>query len=485
MRNAWACVVLGLALVWTSRDAGAQAPKDDPVFQEVAALYQQGVDAKGRKEYARSTSFFEAALALKPLPPSLASLPSTLHYAVACNHALLGNTPHALASLEAAVSAGFAEWDDAEADNDLKSLRALPMWSALVKRMKDNARRARVYVVTALESAEHGSARLHAFEDVNSAHQARLRETYALADLVKDAPTEWDAQLRVLTWVHNRWEHAGLDEPQKADAPSILAEVAAGKRFRCVEYSVVSAQLLQALGHPARVVSLKRDGASYGLGKGHVVTEVWSNLWRKWVVMDGQNNGTWQVKGTPLSAVEVREQRKRDPGALAFVLGPSLWRHKTQQPEGMKAEWLPYFEHIAMPLVNSYPSSKDTPRISPLGNDESVELLFQGMPPLLGSVTRNPERAYPQMNTVHVGVDRKDGPVGTVEVTVEPTGSPWFSHLVTTVNGDAALVEPLKPYRWTLRPGRNVFLVRAVNAMGHAGEQARVEVEYFPPSAAP
>ncbi len=474
-------------VVWMSwlavvPQALAQAPQDDPAFKKVAALYQQGVDAKNRKSYAESTALFEKALGVKPLPAMLSSLPATLHYAVAANHALSGKTALAFAALERAMAAGYAEWEDALEDADLKTLRGQPQWAAQLARMKENARRARVYVVTSLQSAELGSAGLHTFEDVAAEHQRQLRERYGFAELVKGAASEWEAQQRLLTWVHNRWEHAGMDEPKKADALSILAEVEGGRRFRCVEYSVVSAQVFQAMGYPARVVSLKRDGASYGLGKGHVVTEVWNNSWQSWVVMDGQNNGTWQVDGRPLSSVEVREVRTTRPDALQFVLGPSQWRHKTQKPEEMKGEWVKYFEHISIPLRNTYPSTKSGPRISPLGANETVELLFQGMPPMLGELTRNHERAYPAMNTVHLRLDRPDGPAGTVEVTAIPTGGPWFHHLEATVNGEAASLQPAGPYTWVLKPGKNVLVVHAVNAMGMVGSPARVELEYFPPS---
>jgi len=115
-------------LVWMSwlaviPQALAQAPQDDPAFKKVAALYQQGVDAKNRKAYAESTALFEKALAVKPLPAMLSSLPATLHHAVACNHALAGKTALAFASLEQAMAAGYAEWEDAQEDADLKVLR--------------------------------------------------------------------------------------------------------------------------------------------------------------------------------------------------------------------------------------------------------------------------------------------------------------------------------------------------------------------------
>ena len=72
----------------------------------------------------------------------------------------------------------------------------------------------------------------------------------------------------------------------------VLADVDQGKRFRCVEYSVVLAEVFQAMGYPARIVALKKDGMSYGVGKGHVITEAWNDELGKWIAFDGQNNAT-------------------------------------------------------------------------------------------------------------------------------------------------------------------------------------------------
>ena len=50
--------------------------------------------------------------------------------------------------------------------------------------------------------------------------------------------------LRLLHWVHMRWQHDGLNEPTRRDALTILREARDGKNFRCVEYAIVNKRFL-------------------------------------------------------------------------------------------------------------------------------------------------------------------------------------------------------------------------------------------------
>ena len=47
----------------------------------------------------------------------------------------------------------------------------------------------------------------------------------------------------------------------------------------------------------ARVVRFLREQPCMLLTTCHVVTEAWNNELQKWILLDGQNNGTWQLDG--------------------------------------------------------------------------------------------------------------------------------------------------------------------------------------------
>ena len=143
-----------------------------------------------------------------------------------------------------------------------------------------------------------------------------LRATYALDSLVAGQPTDLARVQAVCAWVHRQWQHSSYQQPQHWDPAAILREAAQGKSFRCVEYGIVLAGALTAVGIPARVVGLETaDVETRRLGAGHVLTEAWLADQRKWVLADGQ----WDViplwQGVPLNAVELqRVLAERRPG---------------------------------------------------------------------------------------------------------------------------------------------------------------------------
>lgn len=458
-----------------------QAPVNDPAFKQVSDLFQKAADAQNKGELAQSNAFFTQALAVQPLPPALKSLPAMLHMGMACNHVKMGALDKGLASIQRAVDAGYAEVDEVTQDPCLEPLGHHPGFKAVVAHVRRNAERARVYQVLEWHSTDVGWAGLHRFEDMDGPTLTLLRERYHLDAVVAGAADEREVQSRLLAWVHNRWAHAGLHEPSRHDALTILAEVDAGKRFRCVEYSVVLASVMQAMGYPARVLSLRRDGMSFGLGKGHVVSEVWSNPLHKWLVMDGQNHGTWEVDGTPLNADEIRTAWHEHNPRLRFHLGATTWRHSSDEAEMGKA-WGVYFAHFSVPRNNTYPPGPpDT--LDLLAPFELPELLFQGRAVEGRASTRDRTRVYPPMNAVHVELMAPpQGAPGTLEVRLSHS-APWFDHYVITRNGTAGNLSASST-TWELQPGDNTLAVQTVNHMGVMGTPSRVVLRYHPPAPA-
>jgi transglutaminase-like putative cysteine protease len=145
---------------------------------------------------------------------------------------------------------------------------------------------------------------------------ARLREEYALGELVKGKRSEYEKVRAVSRWVRTRWEHNGSNMPEKPDPISILEEAKQGKRFRCVEYSAVLAGALNAVGVRARVLSLlTEDVETRESGAAHVVAEAYLVDKKKWVMVDGQYDVIPTLKGKPLGAVEFqRALAKREKG---------------------------------------------------------------------------------------------------------------------------------------------------------------------------
>ncbi|MDH5367938.1 MAG: transglutaminase-like domain-containing protein [Cyclobacteriaceae bacterium] len=135
----------------------------------------------------------------------------------------------------------------------------------------------------------------------------KLWAEYQLDSLIKDCKSDFEKVIKVQSWVQSRWEHDGDNVPEKNDALYILKEAEKGKKFRCVEYSLVAGQCLGALGFKVRNIGLMtRDISVVKSGGGHAVNEVYLEDLKKWVFIDPQYDVITTSGGIPLNAVELQ-----------------------------------------------------------------------------------------------------------------------------------------------------------------------------------
>ena len=133
-----------------------------------------------------------------------------------------------------------------------------------------------------------------------------FREQYALASVAAGA-TDLDRVRSVAKWVHSRFAHDGSHAAPIQQPMEILAAAAQGQRFRCVEYSLVTAGVLNSVGIPARVVwLLLKNEATKTDGLAHVVAEAYLRESNSWVMVDAQWDAI-PVAGAPLSIVAYQQ----------------------------------------------------------------------------------------------------------------------------------------------------------------------------------
>ena len=151
----------------------------------------------------------------------------------------------------------------------------------------------------------------------SNAYLQQLRLKYPVIETVNSLKTDAEKALKLVNWVHNQWQHNGDANPKKSDAISILEEVKEGKRFRCVEYAIVTAACLNAVGLKSRVLGLKmKDVETIESGAGHVLLEVYLNDIKKWALLDAQFDVMPVMKGVPLNAVELQKAITENFGKL-------------------------------------------------------------------------------------------------------------------------------------------------------------------------
>lgn len=179
----------------------------------------------------------------------------------------------------------------------------------------------KIHAISFETTATHPELKFIYPDSVNSPELAQLRSKYQLDTLMAGKSSEFEKQLALLAWTNSRWEHSGSNTPSASNTFTILEEAQQGKKFRCVEYGIVLKSVLAAYGFPARTLGLKtRDVERTRIGAGHVLTEVWSETYQKWYLLDGQFNIVVVQNGVPLNAVEIQKAIQQQE-TISFVDG--------------------------------------------------------------------------------------------------------------------------------------------------------------------
>ncbi len=210
----------------------------------------------------------------------------------------------------------------------------------------------------------------------------RLHKEYKLNEVVTGAKSDYEKVRRISRWVRSRWEHNGDNEPQKSDPLSILQEAAGGKRFRCVEYSIVLSGALNSLGIPARVTGLMVPRAeTQESGAGHVIAEAYLADLQKWIMVDGQWDVIPVLNDKPLNAVELQR------ALVEATPGLTLYSFSGTQPQEYFAWVAPYLFYFDTKVdsrigVERQPYSRHSEALMlvPIGAKEPR--VFQGKWPL-------------------------------------------------------------------------------------------------------
>lgn len=142
----------------------------------------------------------------------------------------------------------------------------------------------------------------------NDTNLKKLRIEYQLDTLIKNSKTEFEKVIKIQSWVQSRWKHDGDNRAEKNDALYILKEAEKGKRFRCVEYSIVAGQCLASLGFKVRPLGIMtKDVSEVKSGAGHAVNEVYLKDFKKWILIDPQFDVITTYNNVPLNAVELQD----------------------------------------------------------------------------------------------------------------------------------------------------------------------------------
>jgi hypothetical protein len=134
-----------------------------------------------------------------------------------------------------------------------------------------------------------------------------------------------------MDWAHRQFKQFGQPSTPARGALEVLGAIDEGHRFFCAQYGQVLVSAAASLGWVDRLLALRRHQGANRVGGSteHTTTEIWSNQYRKWVMLDPTSNLHVERDGVPLNAWEIRQEWfYREGKDLVFVVGQDRKRYR-------------------------------------------------------------------------------------------------------------------------------------------------------------
>lgn len=348
----------------------------------------------------------------------------------------------------------------------------------------------------------YAESNIHVFPKFHFDYLKKLRKYIISQGFPKQEKQEVQFVFKSLQWVTSQWQHDSMNQPpQGANALKILQSVhQKKKRYRCVEYGLVLAQVLQSFGFITRKISLHSKDISYGgLGQGHVAMEVWVNTLNKWIFLDPQFGSYLTRYGddTPLNYYEIFAERKKKQWRsleVKFVV-----KKTTKSPEQYKNFLKRYFGHI------SVSSGTRSPIICLSLENKNPTITFQGLASNYNIFTTDPKTLYPPLNRVSLFLEYqetiKNFQKAAKKLQINTSSDylkkmhlfaakpnyfvhfqnnmPSFSHYEIRLKKMGPWTKVCsKKISWNAFKKRNYLEARGVNTFGQPGPQTYIELSY-------
>ncbi len=348
------------------------------------------------------------------------------------------------------------------------------------------------------------------YQDMTNLKVRALYARAGLADLEQRSRTELELIQRIANWANRQWGHMRPVPYASWDALEILDRAAQGDAFWCEYKADLFVQACNAAGLTARLVGINRKDED-----SHMVAEVYSNEFRKWMLVDAWWNCYYERAGVPLSAIEFHRAAANLSG-ISVVFGENgkkleYWDvktgHATAAPHANQRvpigeieakglnDWY-YDVHILLrndhtvnpqQKANAYVDGFIVPPNFRGGDWRGAQLHWvdEQTPPQLTAPNSDDLADFEwPLNEVKVDLRLTSLPGEAAIVTATfKTDTPCFSHYVLQIDGQTV---PLAgdTFVWKLNAGRNTLKITSINAVGRGGFPSAFDLDYDPASIA-
>lgn len=320
------------------------------------------------------------------------------------------------------------------------------------------------------------------FDSAENPKLKQLRERYNLDAVIAPGTTEFDQQVLLMDWVHNRFRKFGQPASSARGALEILEGISEGQAFFCTQYAQLFASAAASLGWVDRVLALRRhQDLIPGRSSEHATTEIWSNQHRKWIMLDPTSNMYLEKDGVPLNAYEIRQEWFYRGGRdLTFVIGKERRRYR-------KAD-LPIFLRRFEGFGDLRVDPDELDKYGFIGYIPNTDLMDSGFDYGAMFIVKDQLCAGTQWHTRDLPANPAVDPyfpLGQAALRLRPeegrlaveleTFTPNFERFEIRI-GDGEWKETPAAFHWTPRAGSNRFQAHTVNAFGVCGPVTTLEM---------
>lgn len=342
---------------------------------------------------------------------------------------------------------------------------------------------ARVRELKTLPFVESDYTRRFQFDGFDNPKLKELRERYKLDEVIAPGVDEFDQQVRLMDWVHRRFKKFGRPTSERRGALEILEGIDNGETFFCSHYADVFASAAASLGWIDRELALRRhQGVAIGGSTEHTTTEIWSNQFAKWIMLDPTSNMFVEKDGVPLNAFEIRQEWFYEGGKnLVLVVGKERNRYRRSDLPVLLAHF-PAFGDLAI-------NPDELDKYGFIGYIPNTNLMDAGKDYARMFITQDALCAGTRWHTRTIPANPAADPyfpVGQAALTLRPaqdgvqveakTFTPNFDTFEARLDG-GEWSRRGPAFLWKLHPGANRLEARTVNRFGVRGPVSEAVIE--------
>lgn len=315
-----------------------------------------------------------------------------------------------------------------------------------------------------------------AYQQADEPRLKILRERWHLDEVVDGATSEFEKFLRLKRWVRQQWEdgwnRGALQFVPPWDALLVL-ELAQQQLTlgMCTHYSSTFVQCCLALGLQARGC----------ITTAHCVAEVWSNEYRKWVMMDPgcdaddsrKSTRHFERHGVPMSALDLHlAAADQDFDGLEEICDPAPMNGTAEENASRYYQFCTTLRNNH--LTSLYPEEPEHGAVS-YTYDGHVWYESDTMPlPQFSITSRRKEDFAWSINRTHISLQQGSEP-HAVTVLLDTVTPNFDTYLVQTNGGEWKASK--ERFMWKLTPGANIIRVKSRNVFGVEGIESSLSIQ--------